>query len=119
MQQLVRVEPVTEPVTAPDGAIGWRQTIPDTNKYNLKKTFQFCDDRITSPLQGYNTQVWLVEGDSGDIDRLVSDNASVVTKLTPVEAKTLADSICPAKTWACLHCGGTGQMVRAAWVSPI
>lgn len=119
MQQLVRIEPPVESVTANDGAAGYRETYPDANKYNLKKTYQFSDDRCTSPALGYNTQVWLIEGDPADIDRFVSENAAMVTKLTPAEAQTLADTIRPAKTYVCNHCGGTGQMVRTAWVSPI
>lgn len=119
MKQLVKVEPIVKPVTGGDGASGYMGPFPDHNTYNLKKTHQFGDDRFTNPKLGFNTEVWLIEGDPGDIDRFVSDNASTVLKLTSVEGKTLADSIRPAKTTVCSHCGGTGQMVRAAWVSPI
>ncbi len=118
-RQLVKIEPVVTSITAPDGAQGWKEEIPDVNKYNLAMTRQFSDSRHTSPLNGYNTEVWLIEGTLADIDKFVAENPGVVSTITPQDAKTLADTIRPGKSTPCPYCGGTGTIVTPAWVSPI
>jgi hypothetical protein len=117
--QLVKIETKVEPITAHDGGKGWREEFPDANKYNLKWRREFGDYRHTTPLAGYNTEVWLIDGIQGDIDKFVSDNAGVVTKLTPTDAKTLADTIRPRRTVVCSGCGGTGEVAIPAWTSPV
>ena len=119
VKQLVKIEPVVTPVTAEDGAQGWKEDVPDVNQYNLTLARQFNDSRNTSPLNGYNTEVWLIEGTQADIDRFVVDNPAVIVKITPVEAKTLADAIRPGKTVTCDCCKGTGTKVTPPWVSPV
>lgn len=119
VKQLVKVEPVVNPVTAEDGAQGWKEDVPDVNQYNLKYARQFNDSRHTTPLAGFNTEVWLIEGTQEDIDGFVADNQAVVVKITPAEAKTLADTIRPGKSSTCRCCGGTGTIVIPPWVSPV
>jgi hypothetical protein len=117
--QLVKIEPKVEAVKAHDGSNGWREDSPDANRYNLKWRREFSDSRHTTPLTGYNTEVWLIEGTQADIDKFVNENATIVTKLTSTDAKTLADTIRPRRTETCRECGGTGKVVIPAWISPI
>lgn len=114
MKQLVRIEPKIVPITD-----GYQGTYPDHNEYNLIRTYQFGDDRFTSPLSGFNTEVWLLEGLSTDIDNFVSDNSTMVTKLTPADAKTLADTIRPEKTVKRKCFGVLVDDHILAWTSPI
>lgn len=120
VKQLVKIEPITEIVVAAlDGAQGYRQQIPDVNKYGLQATHQFSDSRHITPTDGFNTQVWIVEGTDKDIDKFIAENATIVSKISPADAKLLADNIMPGKTSACTFCGGTGIITRPAWTSPI
>lgn len=94
MKILVRVEPNVTKIS--DVPLAWTGPFPDANKYNLKYTRRTTDYRFRTPLSGYNTEIWLIEGLDMDIDKFVSENPTAI-KLTPAEANTLGKTIDPAR----------------------
>jgi len=107
LKAIVKIEPAVQNLTSPEGVKSWREVFPDTNQYGLSKIRLFGDYRCTTPIVGYNTEVWLIEGEQPNIDRFVQDNPQTATLLTLPEVVTLRAQISPARSQKCPVCGST------------
>lgn len=107
MKAIVRIEPAVQNLTSPEGIKSWRETFPDAGQYSLSKIRLFGDYRCTAPIVGYNTEVWLIEGEQPDIDRFIQDNPQTVSLLSLPEVVSLKAQISPARSQRCPVCGST------------
>lgn len=81
VQQLIKIEPTVTNI----GADGWSETWADANVYNLIYGRLVFDYRKTNPRDGYNQEIWLIEGTQENIDAFVASDPKIV-KLTSAEA---------------------------------
>lgn len=116
-KQLIKAEP--ELISGKDsaGADFWREDWPDPGRFRLKYQRLVSDDRKIKPIDGFNQEIWLIEGLQTDIDAFTVSGPKI-SKLTPTEAKTLADLIRPGKV-VTRDCFGTQVSVTIPpWIPP-
>jgi len=118
-KQFIQIEPELTTGIDITGADFWREDWPDANKFNLKYQRLVSDDRKSNPKDGFNQEIWLLEGSKEDINSFIASSPKIV-KLTPADAKKLADIIRPGKT-VTRDCFGTPvEVTIPPWVpSPL
>lgn len=116
-KQLVKVEPELKTGFDSSGSEFWQENWPDPGKFYLKYQRLASDDRKTHPKDNFNQEIWIIEGSPSYIDDFVASSPKI-TRLTPTEAKTLADAIRPGKI-VIRNCFGTEVSVTIPpWVPP-
>ena len=117
-KQLIKSEPELTIGKDSTGSDFWREDWPSPGRFNLKYQRLVSDDRKIKPSDGFNQEIWIIEGLQTDIDAFVVSNLKI-SKLTPTDAKTFADIIRPGKI-VTRDCFGTQVSVTIPpWTPPV